>query len=324
MSSEIQAPHFHDPEKAREYLESLRWPNGPVCPHCGSADGAYELKGKAHRPGLYKCAGCRKQYSVTVGTVFERSKVGLDKWLLAAYLLCSSKKGISSHQLHRTLGVTYKTAWFMAHRIREAMRDEGGDPMGGPGKVVEVDEVYIGGKRRRPHRAPASKRKLREGETKNRKRWGSYGQDKKKIITLVERGGRLRSVHVPNVTAQIVKEEIRRQLHPATTIMTDEAAYYTAIGREMGGHEKVNHSMGEYVRGEVYTNTVEGYFSILKRGLNGIYQHVSRQHLKRYVGEYDFRYNHRDLTDGERADEALRGIEGKRLQYRQSRANSAA
>lgn len=315
--SNIQAPHFHDPDKAREYLEAIRWPDGPVCPHCGSTEGAYALKGKAHRPGLYKCAACRKQFSVTVGTVFERSKVGLDKWLLAAYLLCSSKKGISSHQLHRTLGVTYKTAWFMAHRIREAMREEGGSPMGGPGRIVEVDEVYIGGKRRRPPQTASSKRKLVPGDKKAAKRWGSYGQDKKKVITLVERGGRVRSVHVPNVTSRIVKDEIRRQLHPDTILMTDEAPYYTMVGREMGGHHTVNHSMGEYVRGSVYTNTVEGYFSILKRGLNGIYQHVSRQHLKRYVGEYDFRYNHRALTDAERADEALRGIEGKRLQYRQ-------
>lgn len=312
---DITAPHFHDPEKAREYLEEIRWPDGPFCPHCGGTERCYPLKGKAHRPGLYKCGDCRKQFTVTVGTVFERSKVPLHKWLLATYLLCSSKKGMSSHQLHRMLKVTYKTAWFMSHRIREAMRETPIGPLGGgEGAIIEADEVYLGGRKRRPHGTPRSKPPA-EGEPKKAKRWGSYGQDKEKVLTLVERGGRARSFHVPRVTSDVVRRHLWGNVPKTATLMTDEASVYKSVGRGFKRHESVNHSMGEYVRGDASTNAVENYFSILKRGLNGVYQHWSRGHLKRYVCEFDFRYNHRDVTDAERTNSALAGISGKRLLY---------
>lgn len=312
----LNAPQFQTAEGARKHLEAVRWPEGPVCPHCGSADHSYALKGKSSRPGVYKCGDCRKQYSVTVGTVFERSKIALHLWLQAVYLLCSSKKGISSHQLHRTLGVTYKTAWFMAHRIREAMRESNPSPMGGFGAVVEVDEVYLGGKIRRPHGTPRSKRLLAEGDVKRPKRWGRRTK-KEKVVTLVERGGRVRSFHVKRVTTKNVERILEAQLSERSTLMTDESTVYTTLGNDYARHETVNHSLGEYVRGDVYTNTVENYFSILKRGLNGVYQHCSSDHLKRYVGEFDFRYSNRGVTDAERTDAALLGIEGKRLTYRQ-------
>ena len=313
--SALNAPQFQTPEGARKHLEAVRWPNGPVCPHCGSADHAYALKGKSSRPGVYKCGDCRKQYSVTVGTVFERSKIALHLWLQAVYLLCSSKKGISSHQLHRTLGVTYKTAWFMSHRIREAMREGNPTPFGGSGSIVEVDEAYIGGKKRRPHGVPNVQRKKADGEAKRSKRWGGYGADKEKVVTLVERGGRARSFHVPRVTTATLRPILWSQLKPETALMTDESKVYPAIGRWFASHDRVNHGIGEYIRGNAHTNTVEGYFSILKRGLTGVYQHCGPQHLKRYVGEFDFRYSNRESTDAERTDAALRGIEGKRLVY---------
>ena len=311
-------PHFQDAEKAREYLESIRWPNGPVCPKCGVAEGHYALEGKGGkkgtkaRLGLWKCGACRKQFTVTVGTVLERSKIALHVWLQATYLLCSSKKGMSAHQLHRTMGVTYKTAWFMAHRIREAMRElyPHHDPMGGEGKVVESDETYIG---------PQEKfyRGSKVADKRGRKR---ALLPKEKVVTLIERGGRVRSTHVPDVTAKTLRPILWGQIHRKSRLMTDDAGVYKSIGRGFAGHESVTHSIREYVRGDAHVNTCENYFSILKRGLNGIYQHVSPKHLKRYVGEFDFRYNHRHVTDAERADEALKGIEGKRLTYRQPSA----
>lgn len=318
--SALNAPHFQTPEAARKHLEAIRWPDGPVCPHCGSVGHSYVLKGKSSRPGVYKCGDCRKQYSVTVGTVFERSKISLHVWLQAVYLLCSSKKGISSHQLHRTLGVTYKTAWFMSHRIREAMREGNPTAFGGSGSIVEVDEVYIGGRKRRPHGVPGVQRKRAEGEPKRAKRWGGYGDDKEKVVTLVERGGRARSFHVPRVTTETLRPILWSQLNHETALMTDESTVYPSIGRWFASHDRVNHGIGEYVRGRAHTNTVEGYFSILKRGLTGVYQHCSAQHLKRYVGEFDFRYTNREQTDAERTDAALRGIEGKRLTYREPSA----
>jgi transposase-like protein len=314
---DLTEPRFNDPDAAREYLERVRWPEGPVCPHCGETERRYQLKGKAHRPGLWKCASCRKQYSVTVGTVFERSKIPLHKWLLATALLCASKKGMSSHQLHRTLGVTYKTAWFMSHRIREAMNDPHPPKLGGGGGVFEIDETFIGGKKRRPHGTPTSRR--RDPEKKAAKRWGGYGEDKAKVFALVERStGRVRSFHVADVTAATLRPILWQNIDRAATIHTDEAKQYNrrSVGRYRK-HESVNHSMGEYVRGDVTTNRIEGYFSILKRGIYGVYQHVSRHHLHRYLDEFDFRYSNRDLDDAERADAALRGAEGKRLLYRQ-------
>jgi len=300
--SALNAPYFHDDDKARLHLESIRWPNGPVCPHCGSMTAPYALKGKAHRPGLLKCVDCREQFSVTVGTVFERSKIPLSKWLTVAYLMTSSKKGISSHQIHRTLGVTYKTAWFMTHRIRKAMEDGGSGMLGGAGTsgIVEADETYW-------------------GKSKGSDRARRY-REKQKVVALVERKGRVRAYHVPTVTAETLKPILDGQISAKARLMTDSAPLYGKIGLSFASHETVNHLAGEYARGDVTTNTVEGYFGILKRGLSGIYQHVSPEHLHRYVGEFSFRYNNRSalgIEDAERARNVLKGIEGKRLTYRQ-------
>jgi len=298
--SDITAPRFKNENAARKHLEKVRWPDGPVCPHCGSVDEAHRIKGKSARPGLWFCGECRRQFTVTVGTLFERSKVPLHKWLLAVHLLCSSKKGMSAHQLHRMLGVTYKTAWFMAHRIREAMREPSDSgPLGGANKVVEADETYVGGKAK--NRAFAEPPKTES------------------VMALVERGGRVRGFHVANVGAKALRPILVTKVDRASYLMTDEAPTYASIGREFGGHGSVNHSIDEYVRGGFWhTNTVENYFSILKRGIFGTYHHVSPKHLKRYVGEFDFRYNAREITDTERGDLALKGIEGKRLTYRRT------
>ncbi len=295
MSADLMNPVFTDEHAAREYLESVRWPNGPVCPHCGDQDKGKKLGGKAHRPGLYRCGACKKQYTATVGTLFERSKIPLNKWLLACHLLCASKKGISAHQLHRMLGVTYKTAWFMAHRIREAFREGKAIMMGGDGGAVEVDETYFGNK---------------PGVEKRR----GYAH-KHAIVTLVERGGDARSFHVKKVNAATLRPILNLQIKRDTMLMSDEAGVYTPLGKHFDHHFSVQHGIGEYVRGGAHTNTVEGYFSILKRGMKGTYQHCGEAHLKRYLAEFDFRYNRRGMTDWERAADALRGIEGKRRMY---------
>lgn len=296
----LSDPMFHDETRAREYLENTRWPDGPVCPHCGGTEKIYRLTGKSTRPGLLKCGHCRKQFSVTVGTLFERSHIPLHKWLQAVYLMCSSKKGISTHQIHRMLGITYKSAWFMTHRIREAMKDSVfADKLGGGGKVVEVDETFWG--------------------NKSKKRPGARGYaHMEKIFALVERGGPVRSFHVPKINAQTLKPIMRQQIARDTHIMTDELRSYRHTDKEFDRHDVVCHSRGEYSRGPIHTNTIENYFSILKRGLTGIYQHVGSQHLKRYIGEFDFRYNTRKSDDASRAEVALQGIEGKRLLYRDS------
>ncbi len=297
--SNINNPIFQDVDQAREYLEALRWPEGPICPHCGNIEGIYKLEGKSHRKGLYKCNECRKQFTVTVGTLFERSKIALNVWLLAVYLLCSSKKGMSSHQLHRTLGVTYKTAWFMTHRIREAMSSPiFTRKLGGKDVTVEVDETFWG-----------NKGKQRKGAT-------GYAH-KEKIFSLVERKGEIRSFHVPSVRATTLRPIMREQISEESNVITDEMRSYQGTEKVFASHEVVKHSLGEYVRGSIYTNTIENFFSILKRGLTGIYQHVGAQHLKRYIGEFDFRYNNREITDMERMDNALIGISGKRLMYSQ-------
>jgi len=298
--STMQSPYFQDEDSAREYLESIRWPEGPICPHCGGSEKIYRLEGKSHRKGLLKCGHCRKQFSVTVGTLFERSKIPLHKWLLAAYLLCSSKKGISTHQLHRMLGITYKSAWFMTHRIREAMADPMfTEQLGGAGKYVEADETYWGnkGKQRRGARGAAHK---------------------EKIFSLVERDGRVRSFHVSAVNGATLKPILKRQVDSDTHVVTDEMGAYRGLEKDFTAHSVVCHSKGEYARGPIYTNTIENYFSILKRGLTGVYQHCGPQHLRRYVGEFDFRYSNRKFNDVERTILALRGIEGKRLVYRDS------
>lgn len=298
--SNLNAPYFKDPEEARRHLEAIRWPNGPVCPHCGGVEKQRRIEGKTTRPGLYKCYECNGHYTVTVGTVFERSKIPLNVWFQAVYWLCSSKKGISSHQLHRMLGVTYKTAWFMTHRIREAMRDGSLAPMGGANKVVEADETFVGGK--------AKNRAFRQP------------RPKEAVFALVERDGRVRSQHVPDVSAKTLRPILKAQLDERTYLMTDEAPVYAKPGREFAGHGTVNHSIDQYVRhgGFTHTNTVENYFSIMKRGINGTYHHVSQQHLKRYLAEFDFRYNERTalgVDDLARTMKALKGIEGKRLVY---------
>jgi transposase-like protein len=300
MATAMNAPHFHDNDKAREYLESVRWPDGAVCPHCASREDHYQLQGKSHRPGLWMCASCRQQFTVTVGTVFERSKIPLSKWLLAAYLLCSSKKGISAHQLHRTLGVTYKTAWFLAHRIRHAMSDQGGGLMGSGGGTVEADETYIG---RKPGRKLAR---------------AGFGH-KETVFSLVERGGKVRSKHITGKTFDGVKAALKANVSPDAVLMTDDARMYKKIAKEYADHQTVNHSHGEYVRGDAYTNTIEGFFSVFKKGMTGVYQHCSSDHLHRYLSEFDFRYNHRaslEIDDQQRVVDALKGIEGKRLTYR--------
>lgn len=302
-------PIFTDADKARAHLEATRWPNGPVCPHCGVIGEATNVGGKSARAGCYQCNACREQFTVTVGTVFERSKVPLNKWLLATYLISSSKKGVSAHQLHRTLGVTYKTAWFMAHRIREAMNPADPAPLGGEGKVVEVDETYVGGKESNKH---ANKRLAK---------YDHLG-GKQAVLTLVERDGRARSFHVPRVTAKTLRPIIVKTADRASHLMTDGARMYPALGKEFAAHSAVDHAAGEYVRmGFHHSNTVENYFSILKRGVIGTFHHVSEAHLARYLAEFDFRYSHRSglgIEDTERTNEVLRNVGGKRLTYRRT------
>ena len=296
----LNQPHFQDQDSARAYLENLRWANGVVCPHCGVIGGHYELKGKSTRPGVYKCGTCSDQFTVTVGTVFERSKIKLHIWLQAVHLMSASKKGISAKQVERMLGVSYKTAWFMCHRIREAMTTDHttSGPMGGPNTIVEADETYWG-----------NLYKARAG----------VGH-KMKVVSLVEReSGQKRSFHVANVTSETVSAVLKSQVHPETHLMTDESGVYKRIGKEFAAHSTVNHGRKEYARGNVTSNTVEASFAILKRGLNGTFHSVSERHLQRYANEFDFRWNTRSangFNDIERADAALKGIAGKRLTYR--------
>ena len=310
-------PIFTDADKAREYLEAQRWPDGPVCPHCGTVDDATGLKGKAHRPGVYQCNSCREQFTVTVGTVFERSKIALNVWLYATHLLCSSKKGMSSHQLHRMLGVTYKTAWFMTHRIREAMADKNAGPIGGEGKIVEADETYHG-RRENPRTTTTSGRPfIKKGKK------GTPAM--RPVVALVERGGEVRMFHVENATKANIREVLVRNVDRKSVLHTDESRLYTETAKEFAGHRTVTHSAGEYVRYEngeaIHSNTVENVFSVFKRGMHGVYQHCGESHLQRYLAEFEFRYNRRTalgFTDGMRTDDALKGIGGKRLTYRRT------
>ena len=310
MQSELSAPHFHDEAAAFAHVEAKLWPNGPNCPHCGSTERLNKLLGKATRPGLWKCYACRKQFTVRIGTVFESSHVPLHIWLQAIYLLCSSKKGISTRQLQRTLGGSMKTAWFLGHRIREAMkevRDLFTEPMGGAGKTVEVDETYVGRK--------ATSRAFK----------GAV--EKSPVVSLVERGGKVRSFHVPRVTGNNVRPILGRYIASESRLMTDESRIYTEVAHNFADHATVHHGSKEYVRGDAHTNTVEGYFSIFKRGLTGIYQHVSEAHLARYLAEFDFRYSNRiklGVNDGMRADRALAGVKGKRLTYETTRGGRRA
>lgn len=311
-NSILSARVLQNEAAAIAWVEARVWPEGPVCPHCGNCDGARigKLTGKTARPGLRKCYACRKQFTVKVGTVFEDSHVPMNLWLQAMYLLCSSKKGVSSNQLSRTLGVTLKTAWFMSHRIREAMRVVGVEPMGGAGQIVEADETYIG---------------RREGEAKPRS--GSY--HKNVVLTLVERGGEARSFHMDGVAISDIMPIVKANVAKESRMNTDEANHYNDLEREFLEHKTVNHSQdqyawrtGDYINGEPYivsTNSVEGYYSIFKRGMKGVYQHCKEKHLHRYLAEFDFRYSNRvrlGVDDVERTARAVKGIVGKRLTYR--------
>ncbi|WGJ14134.1 IS1595 family transposase [Methylocapsa sp. D3K7] len=303
MSAELQDPRFTDETLAREALEAVVWPNGPTCPHCGNAAASKiaKLETKSVRPGLHYCNECGKQFTATVGTVFERSKIPLTKWWLAMHLIGSSKKGISSHQLHRMLGISYKSTWFMMHRIREAMRVGGLAPMGGEGSVVEADETFIGRK---------------EDSVKRR----GHGH-KNAVLSLVVRGGSVRSFHIDGTSAADVMPIIRKNVAKETAMMTDEGGHYSRLSSDFASHETVSHKADEYVRGDVHTNTIEGYFSIFKRGMKGVYQHCDEKHLHRYLAEFDFRYNNRSrlgVNDKERVTKIAAGITGKRLTYRRT------
>jgi transposase-like protein len=308
-------PIFHDEDKAREHLEAIRWPNGPYCPHCGNADEDQitKLNGKSHRKGLHVCNECREHFTVTVGSVMERSHIPLPKWVLGFHLMAASKKGVSAHQLMRTLGIgSYRTAWFMCHRIREAMIEEAGDtgPMGGKGKVVEADETYYG-----KLETPRNRRKNATPYTKG----GKSGPAQKRIVFgLVERGGQVRTFHIQNATAYDVRQIIVKNVSRKSILNTDESRLYTETGKEFAEHHTVNHSASEYVRGSTHTNTVENVWSVFKRGMKGIYQHCCEAHLHRYLAEFDFRYNRRSargISDTERAHDAIRGAAGRRLMY---------
>jgi transposase-like protein len=295
---------FQDPEAAREWLEAMLWPQGPVCGHCGIVG---EAKALSNRPGTYQCNACRKQFTVTVGTVFERSHIPLNKWLLATFLFVSSKKGVSAHQMHRLLDITYKSAWFMMHRLREAVTPASFDPLGGEGKIVEADETYL---------LKISGKKQKAGGASH----------KMKVFSLVERGGKLHSFKIGSATKEDVYPVLKRNIDPDSILHTDGAALYTHV-KGVAFHETVDHNT-MYVRdghfGKVHTNTLEGFFSVFKRGMVGTYQHCGEQHLHRYLAEFDFRQNNRaklGVDDEMRAEKALKGIVGKRLTYRQTYTN---
>jgi transposase-like protein len=296
----LSAAYFHDEAAAFTELEATLWPNGPVCPRCNGMDRITTVKGG--RIGLRRCGPCKRQFTVTVGTLFESSHVPLHQWLQAVYLMCSSKKGISSHQLMRMLDVQYKTAWFMSHRIREAMKSDKLPQLGGAGVTVEIDETFIGNKKNMPKQR-------------------GYAH-KHAVLTLVQRGGSARSFHVDGTSAADLMPIIKANVAPGTHVMTDEAGQYAHLNKHFTEHDFTRHGQGEYVRGKVHTNTVEGFYSVFKRGMKGVYQHCSEKHLHRYVTEFDFRYNQRaklGFDDFSRATNTLHGIIGKRLFYKDSR-----
>ncbi len=297
----LSRPEFYDEQAAYDFVEAKLWPHGPTCPRCNERERVGKLNGKSTRIGLYKCYRCRKPFTVKIGTIFESSHVKMHKWLQAIYLMCASKKGISSNQLHRTLEVTLKTAWFMSHRIREAMRTGSfSAPVGGEGRQVEVDETFIGRKKGVPMRRGAS--------------------HKMAVLSLVERGGEVRSFSIDTTKAREIGPIVNRNIARESHLMTDEATQYRNIGKGFKSHDWVTHSAGQYVRGPIHTNTIEGFFSIFKRGMKGVYQHCSEKHLHRYLAEFDFRFNNRlanGFDDNDRAENALRGATGKRLTYAQ-------
>ena len=306
--SDLTDAIFFNETKARAHLESIRWADGRFCPHCGESQKTSPVAGKKHRPGLYYCNGCKGTFTVTVGTIFERSKIPLHKWMAGFHLMAASKKGVSAHQLHRMLGLTYKTAWFMAHRIRESMKDGNPSPLGGPGISVEADETFIG------RTTKARKRDKRFPNVRDRR---TGGRDKMKVVSLVQRGGEVRSFKVDKVNSSTIQDILFRNVPRNSHLLTDEAKYYKAVGAEYASHKSVNHSREEYARGfGIHVNTLEGYFSIFKRGMKGVYQHCDEKHLQRYLAEFDFRYNTRESGDSARRDKALSWAEGKRLTYR--------
>lgn len=300
---------YHNEDEARKHLEELRWSNGVTCPHCGGVDKCNPTKmmskpsKKNPEPqevkGYYLCGDCRKRFTVRTGTVYERSHIPLHKWILATHLMAASKKGMSTHQLHRMLGVTYKSAWFMAHRIREAMNDTNPDKMGGEGVTVQADETYFGQK---------------DKITKRTKKGKAGHASKLSVVSLVSEG-KARTFHVDRADLHSVREILKKNVCEKSTLYTDESRLYTQTGQEFASHEKVKHTAGEYWRNGVTTNNVENFFSVFKRGMKGVYQNCSERHLQRYLSEFDFRYNTRDLDDDERATLALKGAEGKRLTY---------
>jgi len=311
----LSKPYFHDEAAAFAHVEAILWANGRVCPHCGTVDNSYPLKGVRSKPsvkspegverhGLYKCGDCRKQFTVRKGTIFEESHLPMHKWLQAIYLMCASKKGFSAHQMHRVLEVQYRTAWFLCHRIREAMRTGGElDIFGAGGGSVEVDETYLG-------REPGTSKKR------------GYAH-KMKVLALVDRDtGQARSMVIDQVNKATIMPILQANISKEARLITDDAGVYLMPGLKFADHQSVNHSAGEYVRTgqpEIHTNTIEGYFSVFKRGMKGTYQHCGKQHLHRYLAEFDYRYNTRSalgIEDGERATVALRGVVGKRLTYR--------
>jgi transposase-like protein len=302
MASALSAPHFHNEEAAYAYVEARIWPEGPVCPHCGGVERIGKMGGKSTRVGAYKCYQCRKPFTVKIGTIFEDSKVAMNIWLQAIYLIAGSKKGISSNQLHRTLGVTLKTAWFMSHRIREAMRSNDPGFFGEGGGIVEADETFIG---------------REQGRTAKQ----GY-HHKMKVLALVDREtGRSRAMVVDSLAASAIAPILFHNLSREARLFTDEAIHYRAFSTKFADHQSTAHGAGEYVRGEVHTNTIEGYFSIFKRGMKGIYQHCAKKHLHRYLAEFDFRYSNRaanGFNDTDRADVLLSGIVGRRLTYQQA------
>ena len=311
----ISQKHLQDEAAAYEWVEAHVWPHGPQCPHCFEKKRVSKMEGKATRLGLYKCYACRKQFRVTVGTIFEKSHVPLHLWLQAFYLIAGSKKGISANQLHRTLGVTLKTAWFMGHRIREAMRAGSlNPPMGSGGGVVEIDETTQG------HTATAPPRHML-----SRGQQGGWAH-RNVVLALVERGGEVRTFHVSGTSIAELLPVIRANVSAEAQVMTDSASWYKHMNRDgaFASHDKVDHTRDEYARYEpgkpvITTNTVEGYFSVFKRGMRGTYQHCKEKHLHRYLAEFDFRYNNRvklGVNDEQRAVKMVKGVVGKRLTYR--------
>jgi transposase-like protein len=311
MSIDLSNPIFHNEDAARKHFEALHWPNGPVCPHCGVINEATELKGASTRPGLYKCRACEEQFSVTIGSVMESSHLPLTKWAAAFHLMASSKKGVSAHQLMRQLGIgSYRSAWFLAHRVREAMTDRDASPMGGEGSIVEIDETFIGRK---------------EGTPKARAGFGH----KNVVLSLVERGGEVRSFHVDSTRKEDILPIVRANVAKETHVMTDEANTYAQLGDEFGKHDAVDHGREEWgytdrrTGVKINTNSIEGFYSVFKRGMKGVYQHCGEKHLHRYVAEFDFRHSNRvklGIGDTERASRAIKGAVGKRLTYQGPRS----